>query len=133
MKKLLLFPFSTFFILIILVATIVSCNKSSNNDELMGNYGFESNGQVQISITKDGDSYYMQFPGSNNKEIMIKISDADCSRILGAEWRSNFISGLHSGAFFIFKVNKGCVIQGALINSGYFGALPGAGQIWKIR
>ena len=108
-------------------------SSSENYDELIGGYAFERNGQVQLKILNEGSNYYLQFPGSNSKEPMSVISESNCSRILGSNWRDILISGLHSGAFFVFKVKTGSNIMGMNISSGFFGAIPGAGEIWKVN
>lgn len=104
-----------------------------NIDELVGKYGFSIHGEAQISIIKTLGDYYLKFPSSGGGEIMEKTSATDCLRILGPNWESKYVSGLHSGAYFLFKVKEGCSIQGIAISSGYYGAIPAAAQIWKVK
>ena len=112
----------------------IACNNSQIiSNELSGGYGFEPNGRVQLNIIKEDGEYYLQFPGSNDKELMTPVSDSASKRILGDNWQNAKQAGLSVGAFFVFKVKPGSTINGQTISSGFYGALPLAGQIWKIN
>ena len=102
-----------------------------NFDELVGGYATEKNGIVEINVLKEGNNYYLEISG--HKELMSKILNDDYSRILGTNWQTNLVIGLHSGAFFIIKVKKGCQVQNITINSGFFGLIPAPVELWQIK
>jgi hypothetical protein len=104
-----------------------------NNDELIGNYARSKNGPIIISILRIGENYYLKYPDSHRKVLMTEISESNCLRLLGKNWKAIFISGLQTGAFFVFKVKVGCSVKGKIIDSGYYSALPAAGIIWKVK
>ena len=107
-----------------------SISTEINFDELIGGYATEKNGKIEINVMKNGDNYYLQISGHKG-ELMEKISNDDYLRILGSNWQSNLLIGLHSGAFFIIKVKKGCFVQNITINSGFFGLIPAPVELWK--
>lgn len=141
MKALKVFKYS---LIIAFSIILLSCMNGTENkiglfsnsyDDLVGGYSFENNGQSEFLILKKGSDYYLQFSDSSlpEKVKMTKVSNESCNIFLGKGWEPKLISGLELGAFHFYKVKEGCLINGEIINSGFYGGGPGATQIWKVQ
>ena len=118
----------------LLLSVLLACSSSNAEDNLIGTFSFDSNGQMKemYRVEKDGENYIL-FDKNNYSQIwkkvetpLIVITKEEFLKATKMEALDSF-AGLRKGKqLLIYKTDKGFKLGGFTSKTGYFAFYAGS-------